>query len=300
MNPSNRIWPVLFLLVMASGCAEMTQIGTEIGYQKGVITKEEKEQIDLGAAQAEAASRPMTSEEEHYLGRAVAAEILRRYPRYENEKLTRYINEIGLTVALSSDLPLTYGGYHFAVLDTDEVNAFACPGGIIFVTRGMLKRAQNEDELAAVLAHEVAHVTNRDGVNSIQRARWVQVIATLGTAAAKSLSGQDMAKLTDLFAGSVGDVIKTIVTNGYSREQELAADEAALVYLYRAGYDPRALTAYLDRLAGEQSKGSSAGFFSTHPGMGRRLEKAEGYVAQRSWQPVSRGVRDRRFILGMR
>ncbi|HRT27525.1 MAG TPA: M48 family metalloprotease [Syntrophales bacterium] len=283
------------LLVAVMGCAEVAKVGTEIGYQQGLITKEMKEGIVKSAEQAEAASRPMTAEEEYFLGRAVGAEILSRYPLYRNERLTRYVNEIGNVVALSSDRPVTYSGYHFAILDTDEANAFACPSGTIFVTRGMLRRTQNEDELAAVLAHEAGHVNHRDGVNSIQKSRWAQVIATLGTEAARTLSGKDLAKLTDLFAGSVSDVVKTIIVNGYSRDQELTADQSALVFLHRAGYDPRALTSYLGRLAKEQTGGASAGFFSTHPGMDKRLAAAQTYLDRQNWAPVDRTARDRRF-----
>jgi len=285
----------VLLLVAIIGCAEVAKVGTEIGYQQGLITKEMKEGIVKTAEQAEAASRPMTAEEEYFLGRAVGAEILSRYSLYRNERLTRYINEIGNVVALSSDRPVTYSGYHFAILDTDEANAFACPGGTILVTRGMLQRTKNEDELAAVLAHEVGHVNHKDGVNSIQQARWIQVIATIGTAAVKTLSKGDLDKLTDLFTGSVGDVVKTIVVNGYSRDQELAADQSALVFLHRAGYDPFALTSYLGRLAKEQTGGASAGFFSTHPGMDKRLAASQAYLDQQNWAPVDRTARDRRF-----
>jgi predicted Zn-dependent protease len=296
MKTTKFYWLMIAALsLLLMGCAEVTKVGTEIGYQQGLISKEAKEKINLGAEQAEAASRPMTTEEEYYLGRAVAAEILGRYPLYSNEKKTRYVNEIGAVVALSSDMPITYGGYHFAILDTDEVNAFACPGGTIFVTRGMLARAQNEDEVAAVLAHEVGHVNHRDGANSIQRSRWVQVVTTLGTAGATVLGGKDIAKLTDLFAGSVNDVVKTIVVNGYSRDQELAADQSALVFLRRAGYDPNALTAYLGRLAKDQSGGASKGFFSTHPGMDQRLVEAQTYIGQQNWGQTDHAVRDRRF-----
>ncbi len=285
----------VFLALLWAGCAEVTKMGTEIGVQTGAISKETKQAIDVSAQQAETASRPITSQEESYLGRAVAAEVLNRYSLYNNDKLTRYVNEVGMVAALSSDMPVTYGGYHFAILDTDEVNALACPGGTIFITRGMVKRAQNEDELAAVLAHEVGHVNHRDGANSIQRSRWVQVVATIGTTAAKSLTKKDVDKLTELFSGSVNDVVKTLIVNGYSREQELAADRSALVFMHRAGYDPRALATYLERLAKEQSGGSAGGFFTTHPGMDQRLAAAREYLGQQNWGAVDHQVRDRRF-----
>ena len=81
------------------------------------------------------------------------------------------MNEVGDTVARKSSRPNPFRGYHFAVLDTQELNAFACPGGTIFITRGLIQTCQNEDQLAAVLAHEVGHVVNKDGINSISQAR---------------------------------------------------------------------------------------------------------------------------------
>jgi len=171
---------VLGLLFILIGCAEVVRVGTTIGEGMGQISKEDKEKIDRLALQTEKAIRPMNEQEEYYVGRAVAATILGQYRLYRNERLTRYLNEVGQAVALASSRPFTYGGYHFAVLDTDEVNALACPGGIIFVTKGMLKKAQNEEEVAAILAHEIAHVSHKDGLGAIQSARWAEVVTALG------------------------------------------------------------------------------------------------------------------------
>ena len=84
------------------------------------------------------AARPLSDEEEYYVGRAVAARITSTYPLYRNKRLTDYLNLIGQTIALHTEKPTTFGGYHFALLDSPEINAFACPGGIILITRGML------------------------------------------------------------------------------------------------------------------------------------------------------------------
>ena len=168
---------ILLSLVLLAGCAEVVQMGTSVGDGMGKISKEDKEAIDRMAAQTAKAVRPMTDEEEYYVGRAVAATILGQYRLYANERLTSYVNAVGQAVALASDRPFTYGGYHFAILDTEEVNALSCPGGIIFITRGMLQKTRNEDELAAVLAHEVAHVNHKDGLAAIQKSRWVEVVS---------------------------------------------------------------------------------------------------------------------------
>lgn len=281
--------------VILAGCAEVVKVGTSVSQEMGAISKEDKEKIDQMAQETEKAARPMTEQEEYYLGRAVAAAILGKYRVYSNERSALYVNQVGQTVALASDRPFTYGGYHFVILDTDEVNALSCPGGIIFITRGMLKKAQNEEELAAVLAHEVGHVNHKDGVNAIQRARWVQVVTLLGSEAAKRASGADLAKLLSLFEGSVDDVVKTLLVSGYSREQEAAADLSALTFMNRLGYDPQGLPDYLERLAKEQSGGAGQGLFATHPGMTERLAKARSVIAENKWLRTAHLARDRRF-----
>ncbi len=121
-----------------------------------------------GIQQIAEASKDITPSEEHYIGRAVAATIISKYPLLQNPALNSYLNKVGLLVAAASDRPETYGGYHFAVLNSDEPNAYACPGGIILVNKGLLKQIKNEDQLAAVLAHEVAHVAHRHGIGAIK------------------------------------------------------------------------------------------------------------------------------------
>lgn len=289
----------LVTLFLLGSCAEVAQVGTTLGQQTGRLSAEDKARLDLLAAQVAKASQSMTEEEEYYLGRAVAADILGRYPLYQNERLTKYIHELGKFIALSSDVPLTFGGYHFAILDTEEINAFACPGGIILITRGMLKQPQNEEQLAALLAHEVAHVNHRDGVAAIEQARWAEVVMLLGRSAAKKLGGADLARMVSLFEGSVGDVVKTLLVTGYSREQESAADLSALGFMNRAGYDPRGLPEILSRLSQQKAAGTQ-GIFATHPGMADRLAQAQAIIAQKGWSPVPHQVRDGRFQTAMK
>jgi predicted Zn-dependent protease len=290
-------WMSLFIFIGATfvACAEVTQVGTTIGQEMGKISPQDKEAIDRIMAQTEKAARPMTDEEEYYLGRAVAATILSQYRLWTHEPITRYVNEVGQTVALSSDRPFTYGGYHFALLDSPDINALSCPGGIIFITRGMLQKTQNEEELACILAHEVGHVNHKDGVQAIQKSRWTQVVTALGSAATQKYAGADLAKLVSLFEGSVDDVVKTLVVTGYSRDQEIAADRSALSFAHHAGYDPRGLTRYLEKIAQEQSQGANQGLFSTHPGMADRLTQDKALIAENKWPPINHSIRDRRF-----
>jgi beta-barrel assembly-enhancing protease len=245
-----------------------------------------------GATKASEASRPINDSEEYYVGRAVAARILGQYKLDQNAKLTKYVNEVGDTVARKSSRPNPFRGYHFAVLDTEEINAFACPGGTIFVTRGLIKTCQNEDQLAAVLAHEVGHVVNKDGINSISQARWTQVFTAMGTEAAKQYGGV-AGNLVSLFEGSIDDVFKTIVVNGYSRQAESAADAVALTELTRAGYNPNAMVVLLTTMEAK-GKGASSGIFKTHPPTSERLAKVKAEVGQ---CPESKGeaIRTKRF-----
>lgn len=233
-----------------------------------------QEQVDLitkGVGAAAKAARPISDEEEYYVGRAVAARILASYPLARGQELADYVNAVGQTVALHSQRPQTYGGYHFAVVEGDEVNAFACPGGTIFVTRGMLRSVRSEDELAAVLAHEVAHVNHRHGISAITKARWTEALAIIGTEAAKAYGSRELAQLVTIFEGSIDDVFKTLVVTGYGKSQEYDADETALLYLARAGYDPQALHAFIRRQL--ESGKETGGLLKSHPASSARVEK---------------------------
>lgn len=239
------------------------------------------------------AARPISDEEEYYVGRAVAARILSTYPLLNNTALTEYVNLVGMTVALNSDKPLTHGGYHFAVLDSREPNAFAAPGGSIFITRGLISTIANEDELAAVLAHEVAHINHRDGVAAIQSSRWTEVASIVGKEAVRSYAPGQISTLVNLFEGSVDDVFKTIVVNGYGRGQERSADETALVILARSGYDPRALSTYLERLRTRPQ--ASGGITATHPGTAERIDTVRNAMPAVQPDPAFVQKRTERF-----
>src|SRR6185503_10521873 len=127
--------------------------------------------------------------EEHYIGRSVAAEILAmpQYPLAEDEAQLAYVERVGLGLAATNDdVRRPFLDYRFGILETDEVNAFACPGGLILVSRGLLAKTHGEDELAAVLAHEIAHVTLRHGVAAIQQANLTEAFGYLGAGAAQA------------------------------------------------------------------------------------------------------------------
>ena len=262
--PVRRIVAGVLLCLSVNGCKV-----SELSLND--ITAERIGMISSSVQSVSKAARPLSEDEEYYVGRAVAAQITATYPLLRNTRQNEYLNLVGQTIALHTEKPTTFGGYHFALLDSPEINAFACPGGIILITKGMLSSVKSEDELAAVLAHEIAHIIHRDGIGAIQSSRWSEAVLVIGSNAAKEFGPKDTAKLVTLFEGSIDDVVKTLVVNGYGRQQEKDADTAALGYLAAAGYDPQGLTGYLSRLD-QAGKGSKGGIMKTHPGTDERLE----------------------------
>jgi len=212
-----------------------------------------------------------TPEQEYYLGRGVAATLLGQYRPLRAPAANDYLNLIGQSLARYSTMPNTFGGYHFLLLESSEVNAFAAPGGLVLVTRGLVQCTNNEDELAAVLAHEIAHVQLRHGMGSIKQARKTEALMTLGSIAASNApSPVSLSSLNSLFGGAIGDMVQTMAVNGYSRGAELEADRAALVILRGAGYSEAALASMLRTMSGRLTPGS--GFGKTHPSPADRLK----------------------------
>ncbi len=239
------------------------------------------------------AARPITYSEEYHLGRAVAAHLLMEHPLCPDARLNRYLNEVGQAVARKSSRPNPYRGYHFAVLDSPEPNAFACPGGTILVTRGFIRLCDTEDELAALLAHEVVHVVRRHGIKSIKKARWTEVVTLIRTERSRQRNGP-LARLVNLYGESVLDVRKAIAVNGYSRQMEWGADHGALMILARAGYSPKALVTLLEKMA-RLEKTEQRGIFRTHPPAALRLQKIKELGLEAPASAPGEPARTRRF-----
>ena len=259
-------------VVLMAACATLSNLGIDIGVEDVVNAR-------TVAAAAEAA-RPLTDEEEYFVGRAVAARILGQTPLHRDRELTNYLNLMGSAIVFHSDRPVTFGGYHFAVLDDDGANAFASPGGTILVTRGMIDSVESEDELAAVLAHEVAHVANKHGLKAIQSSRLTKVAGLIGESVVSDLDNRQLAELVGAFDDSINDIVETLVVNGYGRTQESEADRDAIEYLARAGYDPYALLRFLQRIAAAGA-GSESGLISSHPATADRVRRVERELRDR-------------------
>jgi len=268
--------PLLFLVVLpVAACAGVLNALEQMTDEN---TAEGK--LIRGANRLRKSWQDLDPSEEHYIGRSVAAQILAmpEYPLLQDDRVTAYLNRVGQAVVMTNDgVRHPFDDYHFAVLDTAEINAFACPGGIVLVTRGLLQQTASEDELAAVLAHEIAHVTLRHGVQAIQQQNLAEAFTYLGSGAAQAtMKQQDLQKLTAVFDDSVKNVVHTLITSGYSREAEAAADQLGREFLAGTGYDPQALSRVLARM---QGAGGHGGMFATHPAPQDRLAALGGPLA---------------------
>jgi predicted Zn-dependent protease len=217
-----------------------------------------------------------TLEEAYYLGRAVAANILTTYRPYNgNPELTRYLNRICMTIAINSSQPTQFNGYHVVILDSPEFNAFATPGGHILVTRGLVEATTSEDMLAALIAHELAHIILRHGTGIISEMRIHNELGAIANQAAAIAGNAQIAA----FRNSVSSVVDAMVKNGYSRPQEFAADSAAASLLAASGYNPGAFVDLL-RILQRVQPSQRGGFNTTHPSPAERIANVEGTIAR--------------------
>ncbi|HAS82834.1 MAG TPA: peptidase M48 [Verrucomicrobia bacterium] len=287
---------VLGVVAVLAGCKALdvaTQVGTSAAVAAGAINPQQAQSIQRSTSALGKAFENMTPEHEYYIGRSVAATILSTYKVFDQAAATQYLNTLGAALAMVSEKPETFGGWHFVIMDTDEINAFAAPGGFILISRGMLRCCRNEDELAAVLAHEIGHVQREHGLKAIKKSRWTSAFTIMASEAGKSLGGQQLAELTTLFEGSISDVTQTLVNGGYGRSSEREADADAIVILRRIGYNPEGLFNLLAEMDKRLEK-DTRGFGKTHPDRKDRLKdnrKAIGAQAPIAPHPA----RDARF-----
>ncbi|MBI5594893.1 MAG: M48 family metalloprotease [Elusimicrobia bacterium] len=263
--------------------------------EKVPVSDEKIESVTKTVKAFRKSAEDISESEEHYLGRAVAAQLLATYPPVEDEGLNRYVQSVLQAVAGASSRPEVFSGYHAQVVESDEVNAVSAPGGYVFVTTGLLRIIEDEEELACVLAHEVAHIADRHGLKTIKTSRLTSAFQVLGAEAAKNYSAKDLGKLSELFGGSVDDVVKALVVSGYSRDKEFEADKDGARFARTALYDPGAL----DRFIGRLEAGGKGGFFKTHPAPKKRLAS----LAEEPLEPApgygGAGLRKKRFAAAL-
>ncbi len=221
----------------------------------------------------------LSEEKEIELGATEHSKIVAQYGVYQDKNLGKYITMVGERIAKLSSRPDLE--YHFTVLDSEEINAFALPGGFIYITRGLLTHMNSESELAAVLGHEIAHVTEKHAIKRANKGKALNVLNTVASIVAHQQMGAVAASGLSGLGGMFGGVLLT----GYSREFELEADEVGARYMALAGYNPEAMLKTIDilkakdRIEIEHARKEKRepkvyhGFLSTHPDHDTRYEQ---------------------------
>jgi predicted Zn-dependent protease len=232
---------------------------TEQAPAEGTATPPAKQKID--ARQLGMTLLTGTPEEETRIGRQIAGDLLGAVPLVRNDKLQNYVNLVGNWVALQSGRKdITW---HFGVLDTEDINAFAAPGGYVFLTKGLYRRLNNEAELAGVLAHEIAHITKKHHLKVLRES---SLIGALGQAASKKAKDSD-----PVVQNLIGNGAE-IMARGLDKNAEYEADRIGIVFAARSGYEPWGLPEVLQDLAGLPDKDSRTSLlYKTHPHPADRL-----------------------------
>ena len=207
--------------------------------------------------------------EEVQLGKQFSREIEKELKIYTDPVVTAYIDQLGQHLAnYSQRKNITY---HFKVVDTEAVNAFAVPGGYLYVNIGLIRAAENESELAGVIGHEIGHVVGKHGMKQMTR--------QLGLAAVAQLAlGEDQSKLEQMVAG----LAATGVLTKYSRDAEREADIYAVQEMYDAGIDPEGMATFFEKLRNLQKSRPSKlqQMFATHPLTTERITAVRSQIAR--------------------
>lgn len=243
--------------------------------------------LGLVAGAATAASC-VTTQQELEMGRQYAAEINQQLPIVEDAAIHRYINDLGTRIQRqpgNRDIP-----YTFYVVNIDQVNAFAVPGGHVYINRGLIERSENLSELAGVVGHEIGHVEARHSAEMLERMQAAQA----GLAIATVLVGEQPRGV----AGAAVQVGAQAYFSHHSREDELEADAIAVRLLPGAGIDPRGIETFFQKLLADQERQPSLleQWFSTHPLTAERIEQVRAMIAGTRLPPglqtSSRGYED--------
>jgi len=200
------------------------------------------------------------TQQEVAIGQGMAEEISQTEKRYADEEWQAYLNEVGQKIVKVCDRHDIE--YHFTVIESDQINAFAAPGGFVYFYTGLLREMDNEAELAAVMAHEISHVVGRHG------AKRVQVILGVSLAYELATGGEEQSQAIQAAVG----IGLNLIFAGYSREHEREADDYGFTYMMRAGYDPHAMVTMFEKLAAHGGESNSfEKMLASHPETQERI-----------------------------
>jgi len=213
----------------------------------------------------------LTQAEEVSLGQEISARVCARYGVVQDPEIHKYVSLVGNV--LTRQTPQTGIAWHFIVLDTDGVNAFAAPGGFVHLTRGALALMKSEAELAGALSHELAHVTKKHTVRAIQKNKLVQM----------GVNDTDVKSNQELFK-RLTDEGTRVVMSGFGRAEELEADGEGIATSEKAGYSPSSLKTFLAAIKLRNGNSNARqGFFSSHPELEERLQKIDARIELEKW-----------------
>lgn len=226
------------------------------------------------------ASGNVEYEQEATMGETIALEALTKFgPVVQDKNLIAYVSMVGNVVARASDRPHT--PYFFAICQNDDPNAFAVPGGYVFITTGLLKLVANEEELAGVLGHEIAHITEQHAIKMVRSSKFKAAAAQgLLFALTKDKTPQKQENYASLIGG-----FTDVMESGYGRKHETESDKLGILFAYRAGYGAHGLRNFLATLAQTEQSNPAFSFFKTHKDTGKRVQdldkeiREEGYMA---------------------
>jgi len=281
MKMKSMLTAGLALVLFGLGCGAPAALALKLD---GLIDQKTLEQVGQNLAPAEGGI-PLVGDvsdaDEQALGREIAGRMLSAAPLVQDEALQKYVNRVGEYVARQSGRPGL--AWTFGVVASDDINAFAAPGGYILVTRGLYRTLHNEAELAGVLGHEIAHVNERHHIRLLQKTRLLEkgtnlVAARAGSETVKALAGNG----AELYARSL------------DKDAEFACDRLGIEYAARAGYEPFAYIEALDRLGASDQSDQLALLYKTHPHPAERIDALYKAIGNR-WDRLG-GVVPTRWV----
>jgi predicted Zn-dependent protease len=289
-----KIYPTIKIAALLSSafllsCAEMR--GMNVGGYDLTPLADAGEKLAKGTAET-----PV--QEEEAIGRHMAGTLLGASKLSKAQLQQRYVNRVGRLLTLSSPRPQL--NWHFGVLADNDVNAFAAPGGYVFVTSGLLDMLDNEAQLAGVLSHEIAHVTHKDYLKAMRSNNLLGAALDVGSFVGNAATNGQASAQEREFAQSVVNASKEVYARGLDKSDEYAADQAALQTMTRAGYDPYAYVVVMQKLEARAAKDSAmALLLQTHPSPTDRLAEM-GETLDTMSLPGNLLTLDKRFAQSVR
>jgi predicted Zn-dependent protease len=211
----------------------------------------------------------ISTPEEVEIGKQVATDVESKEKLLKKTTVQNYVNEVGQKIARVCDR--TDVEYTFKVIDKDEINAFACPGGFVYIYTGLLETLDNEAQLAGVLAHEISHVVARHSIKKLQNIYGYSILAQIA--------------LGDKAEGVAGDIVNVaamLILQGYSRDNEFEADRYGILYAKNAGYNPKGMIQVFEKFKKMEGSPPPAvlGLLSSHPPAAERINKGESEISR--------------------